>query len=100
MDAGTAQKPSLLPNLTSLDNVTAQIGPTIMVDNATLVSENAAAPQIWTNTYTSTGGVGGSERQLTGLKPIVPLRKRGQSFRETRKIITSVDAEGRRHLNQ
>lgn len=44
--------------------------------------------------------VGGSERHLTGLKPIVPLRKRGQSFRETTKMTASIDAEGRRHLNQ
>ncbi|KAG6574585.1 CAMKK/CAMKK-META protein kinase [Phytophthora cinnamomi] len=34
------------------------------------------------------------------MKPIVPLRKRGQSFRETKKVVTTVDADGRRHLNQ
>jgi hypothetical protein len=43
---------------------------------------------------------GGGERQLTGMKPIVPLRKRGQSFRETKNIVRTVDADGRRHLNQ
>lgn len=98
MDAGIARKPSLLPNLTALGNVTAQIGPTVMI-NSVVVAENAP-PQIRTNKFTSTGGAGGSERQLSGLKPIVPLRKRGQSFRETKQITTSVDAEGRRHLNQ
>ncbi|KAJ8525240.1 hypothetical protein ON010_g15875 [Phytophthora cinnamomi] len=41
-----------------------------------------------------------TDRQLTGMKPIVPLRKRGQSFRETKKVVTTVDADGRRHLNQ
>ncbi|KAG3134134.1 hypothetical protein PI126_g18833 [Phytophthora idaei] len=40
------------------------------------------------------------DKQLTGMKPIVPLRKRGQSFRETKKMITTVDSDGRRHLNQ
>lgn len=44
--------------------------------------------------------VGGSERQLSGLKPIVPLKKRGQSFRETKNILASVDSAGRKHLNQ
>eukprot|EP00644_Phytophthora_capsici_P008250 jgi/Phyca11/547643/estExt2_Genewise1Plus.C_PHYCAscaffold_260039 len=43
---------------------------------------------------------GSVDRQLTGMKPIVPLRKRGQSFRETKNMITMVDADGRRHLNQ
>ncbi|GMF44214.1 unnamed protein product [Phytophthora fragariaefolia] len=41
-----------------------------------------------------------ADKQLTGMKPIVPLRQRGKSFRETKKIITTVDADGRRHLNQ
>ncbi|KAE9339819.1 hypothetical protein PF008_g11401 [Phytophthora fragariae] len=41
-----------------------------------------------------------TDKQLTGMKPIVPLRKRGQSFRETKKMVTTVDADGRRHLNQ
>ncbi|KAK1938018.1 Calcium/calmodulin-dependent protein kinase kinase 2 [Phytophthora citrophthora] len=43
---------------------------------------------------------GSMDRQLTGMKPIVPLRKRGQSFRETKNMVTMVDADGRRHLNQ
>ncbi|KAL3659538.1 hypothetical protein V7S43_015526 [Phytophthora oleae] len=43
---------------------------------------------------------GSVDRQLTGMKPIVPLRKRGQSFRETKNMVTMVDADGRRHLNQ
>ncbi|TMW56944.1 hypothetical protein Poli38472_002869 [Pythium oligandrum] len=41
-----------------------------------------------------------SARSMTGIKPIVPLRKRGKSFRETTKINLSVDAQGARHLNQ
>ncbi|ETI47432.1 CAMKK/CAMKK-META protein kinase [Phytophthora nicotianae CJ01A1] len=43
---------------------------------------------------------GSADKQLTGMKPIVPLRKRGQSFRETKSMISTVDADGRRHLNQ
>lgn len=99
MDAATARKPSLLPNLNAFGNVTAQIGPAIMIDNG-VIADNVVTPQVRTTKFTSTGGGGGSERQLGGLKPIMPLRKRGQSFRETKMITTSVDAEGRRHLNQ
>lgn len=98
MNAGTTRKSSLLPNLTALDNVTTQISPTIMINNVVVTGN--VVPQIRMNKFTSTGRAGGSERQLSGLKPIVPLRKRGQSFRETKQITTSVDAEGRRHLNQ
>ncbi|KAF1328036.1 Camkk/camkk-meta protein kinase, partial [Globisporangium splendens] len=65
--------PSMPPIVT--DSVTAQIQPSTFV-------------------------TGDSERQLSGLKPIVPLRKRGQSFRETKSIISFVDSDGRRHLNQ
>ncbi|GLE02008.1 hypothetical protein PINS_up010846 [Pythium insidiosum] len=41
-----------------------------------------------------------SERNMSGLKPKVTLRKRGMSFRETKRINLAVDDQGRRHLNQ
>lgn len=41
-----------------------------------------------------------SARVMTGLKPHVPLRKRGMSFKETKRINLLVDDQGRRHLNQ
>lgn len=43
---------------------------------------------------------GGSMRRLSGLRPVVPLRKRGESFRQTRKVSTILDDSGRQHLNQ
>ncbi|KAF4040801.1 Protein kinase domain [Phytophthora infestans] len=55
---------------------------------------------IITPTRASLSQQGSADKQLTGMKPIVPLRKRGQSFRETKKMIATVDADGRRHLNQ
>lgn len=102
--------PSLQP-LGNLNNVIGQIGPGVVANSATAqalppatsvfpgptLMLESATPSIRTGTMNV---IGGSERQLSGLKPVVPLRKRGQSFRETKKITTSVDTEGRRHLNQ
>jgi hypothetical protein len=41
-----------------------------------------------------------SARTMTGLKPHAPMRKRGMSFKETRRISIKVDENGFRHLNQ
>ncbi|KAL7682610.1 putative protein kinase [Plasmopara halstedii] len=40
------------------------------------------------------------DRKFPVSKLITPLRKRGQSFRETRRVNVTVDADGRWHLNQ
>ncbi|KAJ0411292.1 hypothetical protein ATCC90586_004208 [Pythium insidiosum] len=55
----------------------------------------SAAPKVVHKLKTSE-----SERNVSGLKPKVTLRKRGMSFRETKRISLLVDEHGRRHLNQ
>lgn len=109
-----ARKPSLLPLATS-NNVMGTINPSVIAESATaqaatgavvesahprkgsiIIGGGVAAPVKPSGMVTTSS----SERHLTGLKPIVPMRKRGQSFRETKSITTSVDSEGRRRLNQ
>lgn len=58
----------------------------------------ASGPRVANGTTTALVSTTG--RQMSGMKPVVPLRKRGASFRETKSVVTMVDADGKRHLNQ
>lgn len=97
---------------TRLDNAIAAIPVNVVVANSDTAAEVKMKPRLQPDPpalvvvkpivagRASLSLQGSTDRQLTGMKPIVPLRKRGQSFRETKNMITTVDADGRRRLNQ
>ncbi|DAZ99357.1 TPA: hypothetical protein N0F65_005208 [Lagenidium giganteum] len=100
MTAPTADTLAAVPT-TSLSETRTNSAPTSS-DAAGAVppasNEDTGGPKPNTERMVLTGG--GSERHLTGLRPKVPMRKRGLSFKETRKINTIYDNDGIKQVNQ